>query len=64
MRETRLSGLMSGDGKRSDANRPQATAPFLDSTGPTETEPTLLRFDTSILDHPCPFDELDLDELV
>jgi hypothetical protein len=30
MRETRLSGLMSGDGKRSDANRPQATAPILD----------------------------------
>ncbi|UVK49684.1 hypothetical protein DBIPINDM_007694 (plasmid) [Mesorhizobium sp. AR02] len=33
MREIRTSGLMSGEGKRSDANTAQATAPFLDSTG-------------------------------
>ena len=33
MRETRTSGLMSGDGKRSDAHAAQATAPVLDSTG-------------------------------
>jgi hypothetical protein len=33
MREIRTSGLMSGEGKRSDANMAQATAPFLDSTG-------------------------------
>jgi hypothetical protein len=32
MRETRTSGLMSGDGKRGDANLAQATAPVLDST--------------------------------
>jgi hypothetical protein len=32
MRETRTSGLMSGDGKRSDADMAQATAPVLDST--------------------------------
>jgi hypothetical protein len=32
MREIRTSGLMSGEGKRSDANTAQATAPFLDST--------------------------------
>src|SRR4051812_43993656 len=32
MRETRTSGLMSGDGKRSDAQVAQATAPVLDST--------------------------------
>jgi hypothetical protein len=32
MREIRTSGLMSGEGKRSDANMAQATAPFLDST--------------------------------
>jgi hypothetical protein len=32
MRETRTSGLMSGDGKRSDADTAQATAPVLDST--------------------------------
>jgi hypothetical protein len=32
MRETRTSGLMSGDGKRSDAHAAQATAPVLDST--------------------------------
>jgi hypothetical protein len=32
MRETRTSGLMSGEGKRSDALTAQATAPFLDST--------------------------------
>ena len=30
--QSRPSGLMSGDGKRSDANRPQATAPIVDST--------------------------------
>ena len=34
MRETRTSGLMSGDGKRGDANLAQATAPVLDSTEP------------------------------
>ena len=33
MREIRTSGLMSGDGKRSDASLAQATAPVLDSTG-------------------------------
>ena len=32
MREFRTSGLMSGEGKRSDANAVQTTAPFLDST--------------------------------
>jgi hypothetical protein len=32
MRETRTSGLMSGDGKRSDCHKAQATAPILDST--------------------------------
>ncbi len=32
MRENRKSGLMSGEGKRSDADTAQATAPFLDST--------------------------------
>ena len=32
MRETRTSGLMSGDGKRGDANLAQATAPVLNST--------------------------------
>src|SRR3954447_22079928 len=32
MREIRTSGLMSGDGKRSDVAWPQATAPVLDST--------------------------------
>ena len=32
MREIRTSGLMSGDGKRSDADMAQATAPVLDST--------------------------------
>ena len=30
MRETRTSGLMSGDGKRSDADAAQATAPVLE----------------------------------
>jgi hypothetical protein len=33
MRKIRTSGLMSGEGKRGDANTAQATAPFLDSTG-------------------------------
>ena len=32
MREIRTSGLMSGDGKRSNADAAQATAPVLDST--------------------------------
>lgn len=32
MREIRTSGLMNGEGKRSDANAVQTTAPFLDST--------------------------------
>jgi hypothetical protein len=32
MPETGTSGSMSGDGKRSDGQRPQATAPILDST--------------------------------
>ena len=32
MREIRTSGLMSGDGKRGDANLAQATAPVLNST--------------------------------
>ena len=32
MREIRTSGLMSGEGKRSDATTAQATAPFLDFT--------------------------------
>jgi hypothetical protein len=32
MREIRTSGLMSGDGKRGDADMAQATAPGLDST--------------------------------
>jgi hypothetical protein len=49
MREIRPSGLMSGDGKRSDANRPQATAPFLDSTFLSS------EFDVRLLDHACPF---------
>jgi hypothetical protein len=35
MREIRTSGSMSGEGKRSDGRKAQATAPFLDST-PTE----------------------------
>ena len=34
MREIRTSGLMSGERKRSDAHRAQATAPLLDSTDP------------------------------
>jgi hypothetical protein len=32
MPEIGTSGLMSGDGKRGDGLRPQATAPILDST--------------------------------
>ena len=32
MREIRTSGLMSGDGKRGDADMAQATAPVLNST--------------------------------
>jgi hypothetical protein len=32
MPEIGTSGLMSGDGKRGDGQRPQATAPILDST--------------------------------
>ncbi len=32
MREIRTSGLMSGEGKRSEAEKAQATAPLLDST--------------------------------
>ena len=32
MREIRTSGLMSGDGKRSNADAAQATAPVLDFT--------------------------------
>ena len=36
MREIRTSGLMSGEGKRSDANAVQTTAPFLDSTEDVE----------------------------
>jgi hypothetical protein len=32
MRANRTSGLMSGEGKRSDAAMAEATAPFLDST--------------------------------
>ena len=32
MREIRTSGLMSGDGKRGDADMAQATAPVLDFT--------------------------------
>ncbi len=45
MREIRTSGLMSGEGKRSDWQKPQATAPFLDSTpvkGKTENRKTKL----------------------
>jgi hypothetical protein len=34
MPEIGTSGLMSGDGKRGDGQRPQATAPILDSTRP------------------------------
>jgi hypothetical protein len=34
MPEIGTSGLMSGDGKRGDGQRPQATAPILDSTSP------------------------------
>ena len=37
MRETRTSGLMSGDGKRSDADTAQATAPVLDFTSINST---------------------------
>jgi len=33
MRQIRGSGSMSGEGKRSDAHKAQATAPLLDSTG-------------------------------
>ena len=33
MRANRTSGLMSGEGKRSDAAMADATAPFLDFTG-------------------------------
>jgi hypothetical protein len=43
MREIRTSGLMSGEGKRSDATTmAQATAPFLDSTPPPGLLPRLL----------------------
>jgi hypothetical protein len=38
MRETRTSGLMSGDGKRGDADTAQATAPVLDSTTQAELD--------------------------
>ena len=41
MPEIGTSGLMSGDGKRGDGQRPQATAPILDSTNsdiPLETQ--------------------------
>ena len=34
MREIRTSGSMSEEGKRGDAQKAQATAPLLDSTGP------------------------------
>ena len=37
MPEIGTPGLMSGDGKRGVGHRPQATAPILDSTGPTRT---------------------------
>ena len=53
MRETRPSGLMSGDGKRSDANRPQATAPILDST--FGRVPSHSRLDIRRLDDRPPF---------
>ncbi len=40
MREIRTSGLMSGERKRSDAHRAQATAPLLDSTPRRRQPPT------------------------
>ena len=40
MREIRTSGLMSGERKRSDAHRAQATAPLLDSTIATCSRPS------------------------
>ena len=46
MREIRTSGLMSGEGKRSDAHKAQATAPLLDSTegpGSIDGKPDLWR---------------------
>jgi hypothetical protein len=39
MPEIGTSGLMSGDGKRGDGLRPQATAPILDSTIPEVGSP-------------------------
>ena len=47
MRETRTSGSMSGERKRGDGLRPQATAPLLDSTENSENtglEPQKQRF--------------------
>ena len=42
MPEIGTSGLMSGDGKRGDGQRPQATAPILDSTMWDIRQPELL----------------------
>jgi hypothetical protein len=39
MPEIGTSGSMSGDGKRNDGQRPQATAPILDSTISTFATP-------------------------
>jgi hypothetical protein len=39
MRANRTSGLMSGEGKRSDAAMADATAPFLDSTRFSQKRP-------------------------
>lgn len=39
MREIRTSGLMSGEGKRSEPRKGPATAPFLDSTDENSRNP-------------------------
>ena len=54
MREIRTSGLMSGEGKRSDAETAQATAPFLDSTPTAARDDPPRTPDRKILDRPGP----------
>jgi hypothetical protein len=48
MPEIGTSGLMSGDGKRGDGLRPQATAPILDSTIPEVGQRAMVRLVVSI----------------